>query len=76
MIFFGGDLAVIESKSPIMLQEFADDLVKMKVQNAIYTDMGSYDEGWARNPENGAIKVIGHNLSETPKQSNWALFTN
>ncbi|HET6991856.1 MAG TPA: phosphodiester glycosidase family protein [Bacteroidia bacterium] len=73
-IYENGEIAMIESKSPITLDEFADDLVKMQVQNAIYTDMGSYDEGWARNPENGTIKVLGSNRSETRNQSNWLIF--
>lgn len=73
-VFVDGKIAVIESKSPITLQEFANDLMKMKVQDAIYTDMGSYDEGWVRNLENGAISVIGNSRIETEKQSNWLIF--
>lgn len=74
-IFNGGQIAMVESKSPITLQEFADDLVKMKVIDAIYTDMGSYDEGWLRSLENNKISVIGHNRMETQNQSNWLIFT-
>jgi hypothetical protein len=73
-IYESGEIAIIESKSPITLDEFANDLVKMQVQNAIYTDMGSYDEGWVRNPVNGAFHVIGTNRSETGRQSNWLIF--
>lgn len=71
-IYTDNSVAVVESKSPLTLQEFADDLVKMKVKDAIYTDMGSYDEGWVR--ENGKITTIGKNRVETAKQSNWVIF--
>jgi hypothetical protein len=76
VLYYNGDIAVVESKTAITLQEFADDLVKMKVENAIYTDMGSYDEGWVRNPANGGIQVIGLNRSQTQYQSNWLIFSN
>jgi hypothetical protein len=74
VIYRDETIAVVESKSPITLQEFADDLVKMKVRDAIYTDMGSYDEGWVRNPKNKTIEVIGHNRMQTKFQSNWLVF--
>jgi hypothetical protein len=74
VIYHDGLIAVVESKSPITLQEFANDLVKMKVRDAIYTDMGSYDEGWARNPATKAIEVIGQNKMQTVFQSNWLVF--
>lgn len=74
VIYRDGAIAVVESKSPVTLQEFADDLVKMKVLNAIYTDMGSYDEGWVRNQENKKIEVIGNIRTQTQFQSNWLVF--
>lgn len=58
VIFVSGKIAMIESKTPITLQEFANDLIKLQVQNAIYTDMGSYDEGWVRSPEDKTVKVL------------------
>ncbi|CAN5130483.1 hypothetical protein BH09BAC5_BH09BAC5_15780 [soil metagenome] len=67
-------IAMIESKWPLTLQDFTNDLMKMKVWNAIYTDMGSYDEGWVRNPDNGKLIVIGKNRMETAQQSNWVVF--
>jgi hypothetical protein len=75
VMYADSSVAVVESKNRITLQEFADDLVKMKVMDAIYTDMGSYDEGWVREPANGKITVIGQNRMETAKQSNWVVFT-
>jgi hypothetical protein len=75
VIYADNSLAVVESKSPIKLQEFADDLVKMKVKDAIYTDMGSYDEGWVRETSPaGKIIIMGNNRMETAKQSNWVVF--
>lgn len=74
VIYHDGAIAVVESKSPVTLQEFADDLVKMKAFNAIYTDMGSYDEGWVRNPDNRKINVIGNIRTQTQFQSNWLVF--
>jgi hypothetical protein len=69
-----GEITAVESKNSITLQEFADDLVKMHVTNAIYTDMGSFDEGWYRNPVTSGIVTIGKNKSETARQSNWLIF--
>ncbi len=74
VIYRDSTIAIVESKSPITLKEFADDLVKMKAFNAIYTDMGSYDEGWVRNPEKQKVDVIGKNRMQTQFQSNWLLF--
>lgn len=74
VIFQGGEVAVIESKNAIKMQEFADDLVKLKIWNAIYTDMGSFDEGWYRNQTTNRIESIGHNRSQTSQQSNWLIF--
>ena len=74
VIFVSGKIAMIESKTPITLQEFSNDLIKLQVQNAIYTDMGSYDEGWVRSPEDKTVKSIGKNRSQTKYQSNWLIF--
>jgi hypothetical protein len=74
VLYRDSTISIVESKNAITLQEFADDLVKMKTLNAIYTDMGSYDEGWARNPGKGAIEVIGDNRTQTLRQSNWLIF--
>lgn len=76
VIYADGNVAMIETKSPITLSEFANDLVRMKVWNAMYTDMGSYDEGWVRDPGNEKIIVIGNNRMETARQSNWLIFKN
>jgi hypothetical protein len=67
--------SVVQSKNEITLQDFADDLKKMKVVDAIYTDMGSFDEGWYRSLETKATVKIGKNCSQTSQQSNWLIFS-
>jgi hypothetical protein len=73
-IFKDGKIAVIESKSPVSLETFASDIASFGAMELLYTDMGSWDEGWYRNPDDGRIVIIGHDLSQTAKQSNWVVF--
>lgn len=72
-IFTDGKSAFIESAESITLTEFAKDLAELGVANAVYTDMGPWDEGWYRNPENGKIVVIGHDRLLTGRQTNWVI---
>lgn len=67
-------IAIIESKEAITLKVFSEDLVKLGVKQLIYTDMGSWDEGWYKNPINNKTVIIGQDLSQTSKQSNWVIF--
>jgi hypothetical protein len=62
---------IIETNCAITMKEFSNDLVDFGVTMAIYTDMGSYDEGWYKSGPN--IVKIGLNKSNTKKQSNWFL---
>ncbi|MBX9572245.1 MAG: hypothetical protein K2X77_25345 [Candidatus Obscuribacterales bacterium] len=73
-IMNNGKNAFIESDESITMTEFANDLAELGVANAVYTDMGPWDEGWYRNPENGKIVVIGHDRLLTGRQTNWAVF--
>ncbi len=73
-ILKNGEIAIVESKNAITLKTFADDLVELKVQQLLYTDMGSWDEGWYKNKEGKTI-TIGTSLAETDKQSNWVIFS-
>ncbi len=68
------NIAIIESLEPITLAAFSNDLVELGAYNALYTDMGAWDEGWYRDAK-GEIKIIGTNKSQTAKQSNWVVFT-
>lgn len=67
-------VAIIESHENITLKAFSEDLVKLGVMQLIYTDMGSWDEGWYKDPVSNKTVVIGRDLSQTAKQSNWIVF--
>jgi hypothetical protein len=65
--------AIVESKESITFSRFNADLVELGARNAIYTDMGAWDEGWYRDAQ-GKIRIIGNDRSLTRKQSNWLIF--
>ncbi|MGL5892886.1 MAG: hypothetical protein ACRC3B_23540 [Bacteroidia bacterium] len=65
--------AVIESAAEITLQQFADALAAMNIRNALYLDMGGWDEGWIRTVD-GKQKTIGLIRSQTARQCNWLIF--
>lgn len=65
-----GELIVIESQQPCTMQKFANVLKNAGIQNALYVDMGSWDEGWYRN-QKGELVSIGLMKNETDRQSNW-----
>lgn len=67
-----GTFAVVESDKAITFEIFNNDLVAMKMKEALYADMGAWDEGWYRNL-NGQIKKLGLDRSQTHRQSNWLL---
>lgn len=73
VIFKDGKTAMVESLSAITLQMFADDLVALGARQAIYTDMGGWDEGWYRDAK-GKKQTIGFMRTSTSKQSNWVSF--
>lgn len=64
-----GTWCVVESQKQASLNQFAYDMVEFGAQNALYTDMGSFDEGWFRYA--GAPITLGRSRSQTPLQSNW-----
>jgi len=72
--FKDNKVAIIESKEPITLAAFSKDLVELGAYNALYTDMGSWDEGWYRDSA-GKLITIGTSRAQTSKQSNWVVFT-
>lgn len=65
---------IVESTGIATLETFAKDLQELGVINALYTDMGSFDEGWFRDPAKGDLKKMGWMSFETDKQSNWFVF--
>ncbi|MFL5763425.1 MAG: hypothetical protein ACJ77K_05730 [Bacteroidia bacterium] len=69
----GGKTAVIESYQFITLTAFTKDLIELGAVDALYTDMGAWDEGWYRT-EDGKTKTIGRLRTQTDKQCNWVVF--
>jgi hypothetical protein len=65
--------AVVESASDYLtLKQFGDDLLELGAQNALYLDMGDWDEGWYR--ARGHVVKLGNRRTETARQSNWLVF--
>ncbi|NNE56022.1 MAG: hypothetical protein HKN32_08385 [Flavobacteriales bacterium] len=64
-----GSAQVIETVEPTTLRQFSLDLVELGVWRALYTDMGAWDEGWARTQT--GIRTLGQMRSATDRQSNW-----
>jgi hypothetical protein len=65
--------AVVESASNYLtLKQFGDDLLELGAQNALYLDMGDWDEGWYKAP--GKLIRLGNRRTETARQSNWLVF--
>ncbi|TPG65318.1 hypothetical protein [Hymenobacter nivis] len=65
--------AVVESLADdVTMQQFGEDLVALGARNALYLDMGGWDEGWYRAGNN--VVVLGHWRTDTAQQSNWLVF--
>ena len=69
----GNEIFIAESVINLNLTDFSQRLLKIGVENAIYTDMGGWSEGWYRSDEN-KILTIGNNKTQTKKQTNWFIF--
>lgn len=69
--FDDGRLGVIESAKGASLSQFAVDLKELGVKHAMYTDMGSFDEGWYRYA--GQPITIGRSKRQTELQTNWVI---
>ena len=64
---------VVESAAnELAMKQFGDDLVELGAKNALYLDMGDWDEGWYK--RGGQVVVLGHRRTETARQSNWLVF--
>ncbi len=68
----GKQTAIIESYEHITLAAFTKDLLELGVTDALYTDMGAWDEGWYKT--DGKIVTIGRMKTQTDKQCNWVVF--
>ena len=68
-----GVYKVFESDKAISFSTFNRDLVSMGVTEALYFDMGAWDEGWYRHATTGKAITIGLDRSRTNRQSNWLI---
>lgn len=64
---------LVQSKNRTSIAGFQNALISIKVNNAIYLDMGTYSEGWYKNDANDII-TIGETMTQTNMQSNWLAF--
>ncbi len=65
--------AVVESESDALtMQQFADDLIELGAVNALYLDMGDWDEGWYK--AGSRVVKLGYRRTATARQSNWLVF--
>lgn len=70
----GHRFAVVESEADdLSMQQFGADLVELGARNALYLDMGGWDEGWYK--DGGHVVKLGHRRTDTARQSNWLMFT-
>lgn len=71
--FANQQFAVAESAADdTEMQQFGDDLIELGAKNALYLDMGDWDEGWYRAA--GGVVKLGHRRTHTAQQSNWLVF--
>ena len=69
----GRRFAVVESVADnLTMRQFGDDLLELGARNAIYLDMGEWDEGWYK--VGRQVVKRGHRRTETARQSNWLVF--
>lgn len=69
----GNKTAIIESYENITLSVFTKDLLELGVVDALYTDMGAWDEGWYKSPGDNKLITIGRMKTQTDKQCNWVV---
>ena len=72
--FSDGRTGVLESDNSIAFKRFIADLVALGIEDALYTDMGSFDEGWYRDARTSRIMPIGNICTRTSDQTNWVIF--
>jgi hypothetical protein len=72
--FANHQFAVVESVADnLEMQQFGDDLLELGAKNALYLDMGDWDEGWYR--VGSRLVQLGYRRTHTAQQSNWLVFT-
>jgi hypothetical protein len=69
----GHRFVVIESVADALtMKQFAADLIELGAQNALYLDMGDWDEGWYK--AGSQVVKLGNRRTATSRQSNWLVF--
>ena len=69
----GHQFAVVESVADnLTMRQFGDDLLELGARNALYLDMGDWDEGWYKTGRQ--VVKLGYRRTETARQSNWLAF--
>lgn len=66
-----GSFAIVDSHDPVSLGTFAQDLIELGGRQAMNLDMGSWSEGFYRDPRTAARHSLGHDTRSTARQSNW-----
>ncbi len=69
VVFRRGDRSVVQSKAALTMGQFAQDLQKFGVRDALYMPIADADGGWYREDEK--VIDIGVKPSGKPIQSNW-----
>lgn len=65
--------AVVESMADdLTMNQFGADLRELGAKNALYLDMGDWDEGWYK--AGGQVVKLGNRRTQTARQSNWLVF--
>lgn len=67
------EIVIIESKVSMGINAFTMELIGIGVQDALYTVMGPWSEGWYRRNDN-TIVPIGNNRYSTARQTSWITF--
>jgi hypothetical protein len=66
----GRRFVVVESLADnLTMKQFAADLLELGARNALYLDMGDWDEGWYK--AGSRVVKLGYRRTETDRQSNW-----
>jgi hypothetical protein len=64
---------VVESAADdLSMAQFGADLVELGARNALYLDMGDWDEGWYK--AGSQVVKLGNRRTQTARQSNWLVF--
>jgi hypothetical protein len=71
-VFANGERAIVQSVKKTTLGQFAHDMQRIGVSNAVYTPVGDADGGWYRDGDK--IVSIGASSAPVPVQSNWVVW--